>query len=202
MGREIRRVPVRWKHLKTVRKQLSGEDIHYRPMYQRDFDEAYKEWQADLEDWYEGYELWHKYGLYKGYDGTYEPIEQVIAEQKAYYVDNGYDRWHTLDIALMDTGEFDYEAYNGAPPRSPSPNDYMPHGNWYQLFENVSEGTPLTPPFKTKKQLVEWLANNEDFWGHRWTREQAAAMVKDEYAPSMVMQNGKVYTAEESVLLK
>lgn len=203
MGREIRYVPARWKHLHHIsNRNLQGENrIIYRPMHQTEFDEAYAEWQKELEDWYEGYELWHTHGLYKGYNDAYETIEQVIEEQRLYLVDNGYDKWHQEEITLMQTGEYGYEQYCGAPPSPPSPNDYMPRGKWIQLFENVSEGTPITPPFKTAEQLVDWLANNKDFWDHQWTREQAAAMVKDEYAPSAVVMNGKLYTAEESTLL-
>lgn len=78
---------------------------------------------------------------------------------------------------------------------------YMPSGSWYQLYQNVGEGSPLSPPFKTKDQLVKWLSNNKDYWGHTWTPEQAAAMVKSEYAPSGMYVNGKMYTAEESTLL-
>lgn len=72
---------------------------------------------------------------------------------------------------------------------------------WFQLYETVSEGTPLSPPFPTKKALVDWLSNNKDYWNHTWTPEQAAAIVEHEWAPSGIMANGKMYTAEESTLL-
>jgi hypothetical protein len=84
----------------------------------------------------------------------------------------------------------------------PDINDYMPSGEWYQLYENVSEGTPLTPAFEKPEELVEWLVNNKDYWDHQWTREQAEAMVKAGYAPSMVVSNGKIYKAEESLTIK
>jgi hypothetical protein len=73
----------------------------------------------------------------------------------------------------------------------------MPKGPWYQLFENVSEGTPLSPPFENKEELIEWLVNNKDYWGHQWTRLQAEGMVKCEYTPSLVVNNGEIYTSEE-----
>lgn len=84
----------------------------------------------------------------------------------------------------------------------PDMNIYMPNGTWYQLYENVSEGTPLSPPFKTKDELVKWLTENKDYWDNQWTKEQAEAMVKSEYAPSMVVSNGKIYNAMESTTLK
>lgn len=35
---------------------------------------------------------------------------------------------------------------------------------WFQLYETVSEGTPVSPPFATKEELAEYLAENGDFW--------------------------------------
>ena len=67
------------------------------------------------------------------------------------------------------------------------PEDFMPDGDWWQLFETVSEGTPITPPFPTSEALVDYLVEHGDFWRHRWTREQAEAIVAHGYAPSFVM---------------
>jgi hypothetical protein len=84
----------------------------------------------------------------------------------------------------------------------PNINDYMPNGDWYQLFEGVSEGTPLSPPFKTKEELVNWLSNNKDYWDEVWTRERAERMLECNYAPSGVMVGGKIYNSIESLDIK
>lgn len=111
-------------------------------------------------------------GKTKIYDDTYTEISKVY-------------EYHTEDDCL----------------EPPSADDYIPYGKWYQLFENVSEGTPLSPPFETKKELVEWLVNNKDYWDHQWTRPQAEGIVKSEYSPSMVMDSGKIYTSEQAAEL-
>lgn len=72
----------------------------------------------------------------------------------------------------------------------------------YALYENVSEGSPISPAFHTKKKLVDWLSKYPDWWGNQWTREQAEAMVKSEYTPSFVMSGGKLYNAQEATTLK
>lgn len=69
----------------------------------------------------------------------------------------------------------------------PLDEDSIPSGSWYQLFEDVTEGTPLSPPFKTKRELVEWLSNNKDFWGYTRTYEEAEATVKRGWSPSGVI---------------
>lgn len=83
----------------------------------------------------------------------------------------------------------------------PDANDYMPSGDWYQLFETVSEGTPLSPPFEKPEELVEWLANNNDYCGHTWSREQAEAMVRVGFAPSGIFANGRFYNSQQSLEL-
>ena len=58
---------------------------------------------------------------------------------------------------------------------APDPSYYRPwsekDATWYQLWETVSEGTPVTPPFPTKEELVEYLVANGDFLDQdRWRR--------------------------------
>lgn len=140
----------------------------FRPMFQQDFREAYSEFEKDLKEWYREQKAFEKGKEFKLKDKTYSKV-------------NGNT----------------YEDWAGEPPVPPSPYDYMPIGKWYQLFENVSEGTPLSPPFATKKELIDWLSDNEDYYGHQWTREQAEGMIKSEYVPSMAIIDGKLLRSEE-----
>lgn len=82
----------------------------------------------------------------------------------------------------------EYWDWSGSPP---SRSEYVPYSSadatWFQLYETVSEGTPLSPPFTTKDELVEWLASNPDFWGYRRSLEQARWIVEKEWAPSAVI---------------
>lgn len=55
----------------------------------------------------------------------------------------------------------------------------MPTGEWYQLFETISEGTPLSPAFEKPQELVKWLTENKDYRGETWDSEQAKAMVSE-----------------------
>jgi len=111
-------------------------------------------------------------------------------------------RVKVYDRVFKDVKElYEYEVEDGQM-KPPDINDYMPNGDWYQLFEEVSKGTPLSPPFATKKGLFEWLINNKDYWGHQWTRPQAEGIIKCEYSPSGLMTNGKFYTSEEATELQ
>jgi hypothetical protein len=59
-----------------------------------------------------------------------------------------------LEVTLEDWGD------------QPDPADYMPawrdeEATYYQMYENVSEGTPISPPMPTREELAHWLADNE-----------------------------------------
>jgi hypothetical protein len=82
---------------------------------------------------------------------------------------------------------------------------------WVQLWETVSEGTPISPAFATPEELVDYLAEHGDFWDQKrckedywedlyggvkgvsaWGREAAERFVKAGWAPSMVMTNNTI----------
>ena len=61
----------------------------------------------------------------------------------------------------------------------------------YQMYETVSEGTPVTPVFDTPEGLVDYLVAHGDFWGQQggeggWPREAAESFVRSGWAPSMI----------------
>jgi hypothetical protein len=72
---------------------------------------------------------------------------------------------------------------------------------WVQMYETVSEGTPVTPAFATREELVDYLVNNGDRFyqgGQRnpWTRHNAESFVASGWAPSGIATGGKFYTAD------
>ena len=84
---------------------------------------------------------------------------------------------------------------------------------WYQVYETVSEGTPVTPPFKTKEELIDYLVVDGDFWDQErrregnttincspWPREQAEEFVHSTgWAPSFVFAGGKLMSGVEGL---
>lgn len=105
--------------------------------------------------------------------------------------------------------------YHGAPP---DPEYYRPDWKpedctWWQVWETVSEGTPVTPPFATKDELVDYLVANGDFWDQSrrregcttmncepWSRKAAESFVHGSgWAPSMVIQGGVAMSSVEAM---
>lgn len=98
--------------------------------------------------------------------------------------------------------------WNGNPPDIDYFRPYKDEeATWFQVYETVSEGTPITPPFETKEELVEYLVKYGDFWkqkqgGGGYSREIAEKFVLEtEYAPSAMITSNKAFLGIESVKL-
>ncbi len=75
---------------------------------------------------------------------------------------------------------------------------------WYQVYQTVSEGSPVTPPFATQEELIDYLVENGDFWdqerakrdGYKfegYSRNVAEKFVMGSgWVPSMVMTGGVI----------
>lgn len=89
----------------------------------------------------------------------------------------------------------EYWEYSGTPPDREYYLPYEPatlgDDAWFAVYETVSEGTPVTPAFATKAELIDYLVASGDFWDQRrgdggWRREAATKFVGDGWAPSFV----------------
>lgn len=94
------------------------------------------------------------------------------------------------------TGKYHWD-WGGMPPKEEyyRPSWKEGEATWLQVYETVSEGTPVTPSFATPEELVQYLATKGDFWDQRrgdapWGRANAEAFVKDGWAPSMMFIPG------------
>jgi hypothetical protein len=126
---------------------------------------------------------------------------------KAIAWDNGTDP----DCAKHKADHPFYWQWAGDPP---DPKYYRPE--WtsepthYQVYETVSEGTPVTPHFATKEELVEYLVEYGDEWDQLrtvegrqaaagWDRKNAEDFVNREWAPSMILADGVVYAPRDGL---
>ena len=87
------------------------------------------------------------------------------------------------------------EAFSDWDGERPDADDYMP--DWpeaerthFQWYENVSEGTPLSPPMPSAEALSEWLASNPGRSVPELTASEWARVIEQGFAMSMVMSPG------------
>ena len=71
----------------------------------------------------------------------------------------------------------------------------------YQMYENVSEGTPLSPVMESPEKLARWLADNGANAGafSTATYDQWLRVCKGGWAPSMVIHNGRMMSGVEGL---
>lgn len=150
-----------WEHPKEEKYNpfTRQTESHYQPMYDKDAESAWAEWLVEFEEF------------------KREELPEVAQK---------YPDEYSLDTPYRSFCE-----YNGRPP---NPKYYRP--KWsedepmgYAVYETVSEGTPVTPAFVTKEELIDYLATNGTYWddGKPWPREAAERFVKMEWAPSMML---------------
>jgi hypothetical protein len=87
----------------------------------------------------------------------------------------------------------------------PSPELETLHANWtpseppegegYQMWENVSEGSPISPVFQFRGALAHWLSKYRSLDGNY---RQWMNMIEDGYAPSIVVAGGTVMTGVQA----
>jgi hypothetical protein len=93
--------------------------------------------------------------------------------------------------------------WNGGPPNSDWHRpEFTEKPTWFQVYETVSEGTPVTPPFATKDELIDHLVKYGDAWdqkrGHGgWSHENAKQFVDRGFAMTGMFTGGKFYMARD-----
>lgn len=177
MGREIRRVVPNWEHPKQERADYrTGQMVEdYRPLFDSDFETEMQDWMDELAKWLNG--------------GFQEKLEQYANDPELAINENEpmreFCEWHSSP---------------------PDPDYCRPRWDdddrtWIQVYETVSEGTPVTPPFPTPEELVDYLATHGDFWDQQrgdgpWSRENAETFVSRGWAPSLIVN----HTATETTI--
>ncbi|SLH41729.1 hypothetical protein [Mycobacteroides abscessus] len=73
-----------------------------------------------------------------------------------------------------------------------------PTGDGWQVWETVSEGSPISPVFADREGLVTWLMSPANCWGiaEPLTREQAEGFVEAAWAPTGAIVAGKAVSGD------
>lgn len=78
----------------------------------------------------------------------------------------------------------EYSADRDVPPERMMPQWSMEEASAYQIYEDVSDGTPVSPVFETLEELKAWLIDR----GH--AQHAAEEFCRLGWAPSMIVFNG------------
>lgn len=144
------------------------EDGEFIPLHEgRDVAALQAKWDADEQRWNSGLAPDYQNG-----DDNGEPWVAKVPEDRGPWNEYSGDR--------------------------PVESDYMP--NWpeaeqthLQMYEDCTEGTPISPVMETPEALARWLAdNNASAFGYQGASyEQWLATIRRGWAPSAVFTTGK-----------
>lgn len=177
MGREIRKVKKDWKHNE---KDAGGG---CQPKFDTSLEEAQAEWDEEKRRFDAIGPNIKTYGM--------EPENPVEFEGKSY-------------STYPDSEEKSYAEWNGERPDDPAyyrPKWSDEERTHFQVYETVTEGTPVTPSFPSLDQLEDYLVNVGADWDGPVSREIAKAFCKMGHVPSMAIVNGKVLNSFECAKL-
>ncbi|KKL78957.1 hypothetical protein LCGC14_2019660 [marine sediment metagenome] len=123
--------------------------------------------------------------------GEYIPMMDQSYEDAAAEWITGFEQWqkgeHEDQHKDWCSDIKHYWEYDSPPDSDSYRPAFTEDATWCQGYETVSEGTPFTPAFETKAELVDWLVANGDPVHGAITKEQAESFVDQKWAPSMIM---------------
>ena len=123
--------------------------------------------------------------------GNYKPLHRGYKSDAAEF----------LEMANKD-GLQEAVDYMGCPDKE----DYMP--DWDEaekthliMYEDTTEGTPISPAFETPEELAKWLADNgaSSFGSSTATYEQWLPVCKRGWAPSLVFSSKGLQSGVEAI---
>jgi len=117
----------------------------------------------------------------------HDSIDSYSAAKKLGELAGLPDGWHLCSTCKGDAVRADvkeaYEAWERSDP---------PTGDGWQVWETVSEGSPISPVFETSDALVTWLVSEG------YSHAAASRFVEGGWAPSMLMTGGVMLNDIES----
>jgi hypothetical protein len=131
-------------------------------------------------------------------------FDETFADAKKRWMD-GLLEWEAGNKS--ESEDCEYWDWEGAPPDRAYYRPWQDEeATWFQLWETVSEGTPVSPPFETREELIVYLAEYGDEWDQQrkpgksgWGMESATRFVGVGWAPSMVVTDGVVVDGKFAV---
>lgn len=224
MSREVRRVPLDWKHpvehnpywleqsltpygRTRPLSWLHAQSDRFVPLYEESFTPAHEQWERERAEWesgqHEHLEFLMRYHSAEGFENRDRTRDeprtyQVYDTDGETVVREFYPSTVEEILAVYPYSEYDTE---------PTPETHMPDFDvpedelGWVLYETVSEGTPVTPVFKTPAELIEHLCIIGQDWDQVPMRRTAAeALVRSGHsAGSFVVVGNTLYDGSKDL---
>lgn len=194
MSREVRRVPLGYKH--PTRPDPYRPGATYFVGLMDDYSERLREWYEDGSalrcrrghTW--DFRVEYHLTGYQGRGDT-EPTVHPFST----WTDDG---WTEVPVDVRDEDHLQELLLAAHADERPDPSGYMPgfEGDdlGWCLYETVSEGTPITPIFPTAEDLIDHLATVGTTWGGPMRRAAAETLARQGHSfGSFAVVGGTAY---------
>lgn len=111
------------------------------------------------------------------YDETYEDAAAKWMHNYALFIEGKHESQH----GKYATESKYYWEWDYTPNEELCRPAFTSEPTAYQIYETVSEGSPTSPVFQDKNELLRWLL------GQGYTDKAASAFIEGGWAPSMIM---------------
>lgn len=164
------------------RIKIMGREVRFVP---KDWEHPQIDngWYRPLLYDYNEYIKPHKEAQAKWEQGLYFcPEQDCYIPKKEEYKGMSYEDWHGELYSMDDFMSYYYVGWEDAP------KDHL------QMYENTSEGTPISPVFDNADDLAQWLADNDAsaFGTLTTTKAEWLETINRGSVPSMVITHGKI----------
>lgn len=137
-------------------------------------------------------------------DGSYQPMYDEDFATAAAAWKESFRKWESgEDPDRAKYPQYEYWEWNGNPPER---EYYRPawadaERTHLMMYEDTSEGTPISPAFETPEDLARWLADTgaSSFADYTATYEQWLPICRGGWAPSMVIRDGVLKSGVEDL---
>lgn len=140
MSREIRRVPPNWVHPCYEPGERQGWDNVEKPLYDESYEDAIAKWISDASDWV-------------------AIVQAGGKPEHGWYVDNETEEaWARANPYKA------YATWYDSPPNPDTHRDvFTEQPTAYQIYETVSEGTPISPVFIDEDAMIAWMMEDHPY---------------------------------------
>lgn len=138
---------------------------------------------------------------------THQPMFEASFKEAADQWAADFNRMNNGDMTKLERECYPLGVMEWANDEAPpDPKYYMP--DWpaedrthYQMYEDTTEGTPISPAMETPEKLAQWLVDNEasSFGNSVATYQQWLSVCVGGYAPSMVIIDRKVMSGVDAM---
>lgn len=132
-----------------------------------------------------------------------ETFEHAAAEWKKDFA--AWERGERSEGCSNEMAKLEYWEWANDPPDRAYYRPWKDEdATWFQVWETVTEGTPITPPFATLRELEDHLVAKGTDWEEPWCRKSAAAFCRVGWVPSLMWspEDGVVQAMDIAVIIE